>query len=344
MSIRVVALFYLIISLLPFFCSNAYAADQGMITVHYPPDRTVREFGVLSVSLSVPEGSADLLKVIVNDVLRVEIKPERTFACFTVPIKLGVNTINISALKGVKQVDSAAFSVFRKSDLEGKFISPLPIYRKDNFHIKDNGKCAQCHKLEPVESDLKPFNGASIKGADKDREKALSATSTCYSCHKKITSYKYVHGPAAVWSCLSCHDKIAEPKYAVKKPDTEVCFACHTDKKKEWSAMKYTHGPVTIGKCAICHSPHASDYAFNLVKPTWDLCTTCHFEKGTGTHVLGDSIFAEGHPTRNRPDPMRKGQELTCASCHSPHTSNFPHLWAFDVNSLYEFCQKCHNK
>jgi predicted CXXCH cytochrome family protein len=58
--------------------------------------------------------------------------------------------------------------------------------------------------------------------------------------------------------------------------------------------------------------------------------------------VLGDSFSTEGHPTRDRQDPVRIGKELTCSSCHNPHASNSPNLWAFDVQSTFELCVKCH--
>lgn len=323
---------------------NTAEADQGIITLNYPPDNTVMEFNLASVSLNIPAGTADCIRVSVNDVVKIDVTPERPTVCFTIPLNLGVNLININALKGDQPVDSIAFSIFRRSDLEGKFQNPLKGYQKDYFHSKENPLCAQCHKLEPTEYDLKPVSPTTFKAENIEKEKVLAATSTCYSCHKGMTATKYVHGPAALWSCLSCHNAGAKPRYAVKKPDTEMCFNCHTEQKKEWSSRKYTHGPVTIGKCAICHSPHASDNPFNLVKPGWNLCTTCHFEKGTGLHVLGNSMFSKGHPTHNRPDPLRKGKELTCASCHDPHTSNYPHLWAFEVQTTIDLCQKCHKK
>ncbi len=334
--------FYIFVIFLLLLSVNADAA-QG-VTLNYPPDKTVMEFGLLGISLKVPEGTVDSIAVKVNKSQALTLVPHKTFVCFTVPIEIGFNNVDITAIKNAQQTDSITFSVFRRSDLASKYLTPPAGYQADNFHMKKNEQCAECHKMEPAVGDLKPVIPDSFNMEYNAKEAVLAATSTCYSCHKKITTYKYVHGPAAVWSCLSCHDRKGEPVYSVKTPDTDLCFTCHTEQKKEWNAKKYTHGPVTLGKCAICHSPHATDNQFNLLKPSWDLCTTCHFEKGSGTHVLGDSMFAEGHPTRNRPDPIRKGKELNCASCHNPHVSNFPHLWAFEVQTLYELCQKCHNK
>jgi predicted CXXCH cytochrome family protein len=113
---------------------------------------------------------------------------------------------------------------------------------------------------------------------------------------------------------------------------------------KNWSSKKYVHGPVNLGKCIICHKPHGSDYPFYLLKQSWELCVACHADRATGKHVLGDAFSTEGHPTRGYPDPLRKGEELVCASCHNSHASSFPNLWEYEVESLFDLCQKCHNK
>ncbi|MBI4849918.1 MAG: hypothetical protein HY808_15315 [Nitrospirae bacterium] len=318
-------------------------ADHEKIALQYPPDGTVVEYNIAEISLKVPAGSADAIKVYVNDNEDpLTIISDLEYKCFSVPLKLGVNKINIIALKGDYQVFNTIIKVFRRSDIVGAYINPPAGFKKDSFHMNEWPQCSKCHIMSPTEYDKKPLNPSTFK--DLDKKALLSVTSTCYTCHNKITSSTYVHGPAAVWSCLSCHDPKSAPKYSVKKPDTELCFSCHTDQKNEWSGKKYTHGPVTLGKCTICHSPHASENPFNLVKPAWNLCVNCHAEKATGTHVLGGSMFTEGHPTHNRPDPVRIGKELTCASCHNPHASNYPHLWAFEVETIFELCQKCHKK
>lgn len=336
----------ILLYIIMFLSASCLAAEAGgeSITLLYPPDNTIMEFGLIGISMHVPEGSAELIKAEVDDKEIVNIVPDEEYECFSVPLAPGMNRITITAIKGGTRVYDVTLNVFRRSDLVSKYMKGPAGFRKNFFHMKDREQCAKCHILEPKEFDRKPISPTSFTAEAFDTQTVLAATSTCYSCHYRIASYPYVHGPAAVWSCLSCHDDKSEPKYSVKKPDTEVCFGCHIEQKNEWAGRKYTHGPVTLGKCAICHSPHASEYAFNLYKPTWDLCVTCHAEKANGRHVLGDSFSTEGHPTRNRPDPVRTGKELTCASCHQPHASNSPHLWAFDVQSMFELCQRCHNK
>ncbi len=317
-------------------------ANQNMITLNYPPDKAVMEFNILNISLRIPEGSADLLKADINDEEKVNIIPDNEYECFSVPLALGINKINITASKEDNKVFDINFSVFRRSDLLSEYRNLPPDFKKDYFHMEDRSQCKKCHALDPGIYDKKPISPASFIAEDFNRQAVIAATSTCYSCHNKITSYKYVHGPASVWSCLSCHDPESVPRYSVKKPDTEVCYECHIEQKNIWMVKEYIHGPVSNGKCAVCHSPHASENPFNLHKPTWDLCVTCHLEKGTGRHVLGDSFSTEGHPTRGRPDPVRIGKELTCASCHNSHASDFLNLWAYNVQSIFELCKKCH--
>ncbi len=329
-----------IVFLIVFLFAPAYA--EGAVKLHYPPDKVIMELELVNFSLEVSGGSADIIKVRKNGNEIQSITPDEAFECFAVPLNLGENAITVSVLKDGLEVFTSGVTVYRRSDLESQYAKPPAAYRKDYFHMKDFPQCTACHILDAKDHDMKPVSFNSYGAGTAGGETKGAAVSTCYSCHKKMASYPYVHGPVAVWSCLSCHDRDSERTYSVKKPDTEVCFRCHKEQKDDWESKKYTHGPVTIGKCAICHSPHASQYPYNLYKPTWDLCVNCHAEKGSGKHVLGDSFSIEGHPTKDRPDPVRIGKELSCASCHSPHASNYEHLWAFEAESIFDLCKKCH--
>ncbi|MEW6599848.1 MAG: cytochrome c3 family protein [Nitrospirota bacterium] len=318
------------------------AAEAESVTIKYPPDMTVMEFDRFNVSMEVPSGSADLIKVKVNDRDAVKIIPDSEYECFSVTLALGVNKIGITASKKGVPVFETVLSAFRRSDLAAAFTKVPAGYTKEHFHMGDTSACTECHILEPKETDRKPVSPTSFIVEAFDKKTVIQATSTCYSCHKKLAASPYVHGPVVVWSCLSCHDDNSDPKYSVKSPDTEICYGCHIEQKTDWQSKKFVHGPVTLGKCKICHSPHGSDYPFNLYKASWDLCVNCHVEKASGRHILGDSFSTEGHPTHNKPDPIRIGKELSCASCHNPHASNFPHLWAFEVQNMFELCKKCH--
>jgi predicted CXXCH cytochrome family protein len=317
--------------------NSAYSLD--LINIHYPPDKIYKDHGLLGFSLSMHEDTNAVIKVTVNDKEKMFLNVDEKFTCFTVPLEPGVNTVNITAFKKDVVIDIVTREVFRRSSLISQYVKAPPEYKKDNFHINENKECSGCHILEPSDYDLNPVRSKSldrVRLADNGKKGALS---NCFSCHNAITSYPYVHGPANVWSCLSCHDAEANPRYSIKDEGPELCYQCHTEQKKDWLSKKIIHGPVNMGKCTICHSPHSSDHPFNLYKATWHLCTNCHDEKKTGVHLL-----AKGHPTRGREDPIRVGKELSCGSCHNPHASNFPHLWVFEVKTIKELCQKCHQK
>ena len=317
--------------------------SQETITLNYPPDKTVMEFDLLSISLRVPPGSADVIKVDVNAEEKKTIIPDSEFECFSVRLEVGINRISLTAIKKDKQVEKFILSVFHRSELESKFGEPPAGFKKDYFHAKEHMLCSRCHVLEPGKSDRKAVDIASFPAETLSASKeTIAATSTCYSCHKSIASYPFVHGPVYVWSCLSCHDPGSEPRYSVKKPDTKICFSCHIKQKDDWYAKKYFHGPFTAGKCAICHSPHAAEYPFNLIKSTWELCTSCHPDKGNGEHIVSGFLNIPSHPTRGRQDPLRKGKELTCASCHDPHASDSPKLWRLKVETGIALCKECH--
>jgi predicted CXXCH cytochrome family protein len=339
MSIR--SVFFALLLFCAYPAGAAFAQD--IFTIHYPPDKIIKEYGLLGVTFSLTKGIADKVVVRVNNKSVKELSSFAKINCFSVHLEPGINTIEFVALKDDALINKMTRNVFRRSDLIGAYKHWPPDYRRDSFHSGKRELCAECHQLEPTEVDRLPVNVStpSVAGQDGGRSKK---TSTCYSCHQGITSYPFVHGPAAAWICLSCHDENSMPRYAVAKPDSEACYKCHLDKKQLWLNKKYRHGPVTLGKCTICHNPHAEKNAFNLYKRTWDLCVNCHFEMGSGRHILGDSFSQEGHPTKEKDDPVRKGRELTCASCHDPHASDFPHMWAFDVENIFELCQKCHQK
>ena len=313
-----------------------------IITINYPPDKTIMEFGLLSVSLNVPRGAADLIKVIVNNEEKIRLVPDSEVECFSILLTTGINRINITATKENTEVDNIAMSVFRRSDLESAYKDPPPGYQKDYFHMKNREQCAGCHVLKPTEDDKKPVSISAFPAEKLKSGDISSAVSTCRSCHRRLTAYPFIHGPSAVWSCLSCHDPQAAPVYAVRKPDTKVCFGCHIEQKGKWEHRKYFHGPFAIGNCTICHSPHASENPFNLHKPIWDLCINCHPDKGSGSHIVAAVGGTYFHPTRGKPDPLRTDKELSCASCHDPHASDSPRLWRLNVGSGFELCRKCH--
>jgi predicted CXXCH cytochrome family protein len=120
------------------------------------------------------------------------------------------------------------------------------------------------------------------------------------------------------------------------------CFGCHQEQKDRFYGNPYQHGPTATGFCTICHNPHGTDNEFFVKKATWNLCTTCHYEKGSGRHVVSWGPSGQTHPTRQRPDPSRAGKELSCASCHNPHAAPGAKLWNFGAVRWMDLCRNCH--
>jgi predicted CXXCH cytochrome family protein len=265
-----------------------------------------------------------------------------------VPLELGINKIDIKAKKEDRIVDEVALTVFRRSDLVSKYKKPPAGFQKDYFHITDRTKCAPCHQvLEPAEGDNTTIN-IETYAAETAKIKAVVPTeSTCYSCHRRITAYSFVHEPNFVWSCLTCHDSQAEPKYSVRYPDPKLCYRCHVEQAQKRSGKKNYHAPYIADKCVICHNPHASENPYRLAQPTWLLCVSCHPDQGDGSHVIAAYFWGtkhRRHPTHGVPDPSRKGRELTCASCHDPHASDAPNFITKYETMSFDLCMKCHMK
>ena len=133
-----------------------------------------------------------------------------------------------------------------------------------------------------------------------------------------------------------------DPKVPPKQSLTvkDVCLKCHA----QVLSGIFKHGPAEAGYCNLCHDPHASSKRAWLIKSPWRLCTTCHTQHATGVHVV--SGFADGgsHPTRKKPDPMRPGKQLSCASCHDPHSADSRELFTYNAKTRVEMCKLCHAK
>lgn len=172
---------------------------------------------------------------------------------------------------------------------------------------------------------------------------AASPSKPCADCHKKISSGRVVHAAVGM-GCDTCHvDPHAKrkPERNLVKPLPELCFSCHDSASFQ---KKVVHAPVASGGCTLCHNPHSSENPRLLSQPLPYLCDQCHKDKADGTHVLsGGYGLGKGHPTRGRKDPSWKGRELSCRSCHEPHSSPWQVL-APQTASGGLTCHNCHSR
>ncbi len=167
----------------------------------------------------------------------------------------------------------------------------------------------------------------------------------CFDCHVnkiRLMNKKFLHGPFKFGDCTVCHDPHGDAYKFQLWADgrAELCVECHSDKKKSLkkSLDFVTHGIIEGSGCIACHDPHAEANPFQLYKPINELCVSCH------TRLQG---IDRGHPVGNHPlkgvkDPLRKGRELACSSCHNPHGSKYRYILIGDPLGG-RVCGKCHH-
>ncbi len=130
----------------------------------------------------------------------------------------------------------------------------------------------------------------------------------------------------AVFITLVMTDRPVYSETAVKKPKSDNCITskCHSKIDKH----KYVHGPIAAGACIVCHgevtkhkdSPKRNK--FGEIKDVAKACYSCHekFKIRKFTHT-----------------PVEDGE---CASCHSPHGSEFKFQL---LKKGGEICFECHD-
>lgn len=211
--------------------------------------------------------------------------------------------------------------------------------------------CDICHK--PVEGKNHPVDKKSI-------QLVQEMPGLCYVCHKE-SEFKgpVVHAFLAGGKCTTCHNahRSQYDKLLVSAPP-DLCFMCHDSKKFK---KKYVHKVIEAVGCTGCHLPHVSSDPALLPKPINELCIACHKEQGSGRHIVtipGRKVhplkgakdpstirmIKVPHPTKpgiqiEVPDPDTPGKEITCVSCHDPHSSDYELL-----KLSQNICQKCHKQ
>lgn len=315
---------------------TAGAADDPL-TVLAPRDKSVLQSRVVNIIVQVDTAAADGLQVKIND--RRQVLPRKQLGgghiCYIdgLEISPGINRIKVIAVKNGAVTGARELTLFLRSDLSPDGQTAPDGFTAYVFHGAGNDRaCTPCHRIDD---------------ATTEQNLAAPEKSPCYLCHRKLmASSVYLHGPASVWSCTSCHRfRQGTSGASSLETDSQVCANCHGDSQDLWKSMKNMHGPTAAGECTTCHDPHASDHKYILRKQTVDLCLTCHDEIASKPHVVS-GFSGKGHPLRLSSDPLRPGQEFTCASCHNPHASNSPFLLIAGKGSsdnFFEFCKSCHN-
>lgn len=175
------------------------------------------------------------------------------------------------------------------------------------------GECTACHGTSKKHKDNPKRNKF---GKVKDIEK------TCYSCHEKFKTKKFIHVPVQDGECLVCHDPHGSPnKFQLVAKGGKLCFECHDE---ELVSGEFVHGPAAVGGCIACHEPHTADYEKGLRAKGPGLCFTCHVDKG--------EAFQKAQVTH-------KPVSEDCTKCHNPHSAAKEFMLS---NSTPKLCYGCH--
>jgi len=184
---------------------------------------------------------------------------------------------------------------------------------------------------------------------------------TCLICHPEKKQGQFIH---AAGDCGNCHHIISEKNrttITLFATGGDLCAKCHEARKE-----RVLHAPYKAGQCLTCHEPHSSGFKAQTRSSANALCLECHAPK----RVTGDTLTLfgiekisktdfeaipkvqldptldyghprAGHPVANVPDPLHKGDKMSCLSCHDPHGSNSANLLV-PAEEAGNFCDKCH--
>lgn len=196
--------------------------------------------------------------------------------------------------------------------------------------IKD--ACAGCH--DPASEPL-------VKGHFGVKE----FKGSCARCHvghssprPKLLQNAKQHPPFAAKACAACHQAPAAAGGMSLKDDlTATCVGCHEGRLPGGSDSEHPHRPGNGVDCSACHSGHMSLQRGMTTADLAGSCRVCHADIPDWGHPHS------GHPAFRwgTPDPLRKGAEFDCASCHDPHGERKSKMMRKPLNTL---CLECHPK
>ena len=227
---------------------------------------------------------------------------------------------------------------------EGKEVLCLKCHKID----RSQSDCLKCHKEVAASEYLHGPLGSGECLACHDPESVPSKFTArfggegelCFGCHQesknKYSNNRFLHGPVGVNQCTVCHNPHSSSfKYQLVAAERDICYLCHD--KKRIVGKRIVHKPVKRRGCVFCHDPHSSNHTSHLLQAEQTLCADprCHpkFAKITINHPI------KGHPVSGKQDPLQPERELSCRSCHNPHSADFPFLFPAEQ---YLFCAKCH--
>jgi predicted CXXCH cytochrome family protein len=174
----------------------------------------------------------------------------------------------------------------------------------------EEGRCEVCHSG--------PGGALEKSGA--------AACVGCHGDHAADAARSVPHAPLlGEEGCVACHSPHAGKTAALLRRDSvaSTCFSCHD---RAMFAGEVRHPEQ---ECGTCHAPHGSETPGMLIAPQSELCLGCH-----------DVAASHVHPYQGPALDPRTGEELTCTSCHAPHSGSFETLLTHDRDRA--LCVQCH--
>lgn len=219
--------------------------------------------------------------------------------------------------------------------------------------------CHKCHKKN-LFTGMKQMHSPVVSGVctvchnphGSENERLLTADlpDLCYNCHDRTKfEGEVVHQPAKIGLCTNCHSPHqANASKLLNKEVPDICYQCH---QKDEYTRKNIHMPV-FGGCMSCHNAHSSGNEYLLNRKPVFVCLECHPDVQKKPHVLASK---QGHPVgfskkkkKQGNEPSRKTaekeKEFYCASCHNPHSSDWPKLYRYEAQRPFDLCNHCHKK
>jgi len=202
-------------------------------------------------------------------------------------------------------------------------------------------RCTTCHdphSTQPAGSKLvypnrhEPFKEKECDVCHDAAGKVTATAATCAECHDNAKEFQHVHNAGRAGDrsgelvCLDCHSPHAGYTSLMVRPtETQTCMQCHD--RREFT-RKTVHAALDEG-CTTCHDLHDTDALVPRGAGINDKCSDCHDAEKTHAHPTGGALK----------DP-RTNLQLTCASCHEPHSSDVEHMLTFDQKR--DLCLQCH--
>mgnify|MGYP001179669680 CR=1 FL=1 len=317
------------------FALTSIYAPAWAIEIFYPKDMTSFIKSNYLIAFMGEDLDVDQVNVVINGVesgyIDISGADYRSYFADKLILEpefdLGENVILLQGSTATGEIREARATVYYLGDdpmaRAPKNFAPFIMHKKEHEQ-----KCGDCHDMNP---DRVALSSISMEN------------NPCASCHRRMLNDSYVHGPAGVFRCVYCHrDSSMSQKYLVPQ-EAQLCMECHEEKIGEFKSRKYVHGPVAVGLCLACHDPHASSFPAQLRSKTNDTCLSCHVTVVKNVHV-GRGVGGGAHPLRGVDDPLRRGRELSCASCHDPHSGEGRSLFIRGEKGRFALCQHCHQK